>query len=452
MTRILYLVLCTIHLSCSGSAKHAGGGQTSTKVDQEDSSKGSEADKQAGQTKTVDEEMEQSFEEDQGDEQGQNADDNLLDGASILISSSTILENNEINAAIGTISVVDANNEQIMIVLSLPKDHPENSVFKIASDGTTLLAMESFDFETQNTYELLVEATDVKSNASISQILEIVISDQSCNDLNGFWISVPGNPDYGTIDFCVMKYEAKCSLPDGQTCNTVAGEESPISIAANTPWVEISQQEALAECSSIGSGFQLISNEEWMTIAENIASQDMNWSNGTIGSGQLIRGHSDGDPYQACAASEDDSLNVVETDCTNKDSAVDEFIEQRTSLLSNGEVIWDLAGNIWEVTSYFNADDKPSPLGFAWNEFTDISGTLGTPILDLIPQIAIDNSWDSSFSLGRYFAGDNATGGALHRGGRFYDTINAGIFTAGLSGSTTGTGTNFGFRCTTPEP
>ena len=32
-----------------------------------------------------------------------------------------------------------------------------------------------------------------------------------CSDLPGEWVRVPGDPNYGTKDFCVMKYEASGS-------------------------------------------------------------------------------------------------------------------------------------------------------------------------------------------------------------------------------------------------
>ena len=267
--------------------------------------------------------------------------------------------------------------------------------------------------------------------------------------VGGTWIMVPGDPDYGTNDFCVMKYEAKCSAADGSTC--AIATHSPLSQASNTPWVSIDQQDAMTECTSLGKGFHLISNDEWMTLATNIGNVDSNWSNGAVGDGQLKRGHSDDDPSEACAASSDASLNVVETDCTSLASANDEFTQQRTHTLSNGEVIWDLAGNVFEWTSYFNDEEKPTPLGDSWRHYTEVSSTTTMPITDLIPQIALDNSWDAN-SIGRYYPGTDGSGGALVRGGRYNSTTFSGIFTAYLRRLPTNLYAHWGFRCAVSMP
>ncbi|MFK7827158.1 MAG: SUMF1/EgtB/PvdO family nonheme iron enzyme [Oligoflexales bacterium] len=264
----------------------------------------------------------------------------------------------------------------------------------------------------------------------------------------GSWVSVPGNPNYGTNDFCVMKYEAKCSIEDGQNCSQGMIPENPTSIAENRPWVIISQEEAQRECASLGQGYDLTSNTEWMTIATNIANVSSNWSGGVVGNGQLIRGHSDTSPGTACAASSSTAMNVVENDCTNQPSERDDFIEQRTHTLSNGAIIWDFSGNAWEWTNYLNENGKPTPVSSEWNEYIYISGTDIMPLTKLIPQIAIDNNWNSTESIGKYLAGENQSGGALLRGGSFGNATNAGVFAAGLFESPTYSMAHVGFRCT----
>ena len=61
-----------------------------------------------------------------------------------------------------------------------------------------------------------------------------IVKTTFCSDLPGEWIRVPGNPAYGTNDFCVMKYEAKCSNANGQSCPST---DTPTSTADGTPWV-----------------------------------------------------------------------------------------------------------------------------------------------------------------------------------------------------------------------
>ena len=290
-------------------------------------------------------------------------------------------------------------------------------------------------------------ASEDNNNPTETQALD-------CSSLGapGSWVLVPGDPNYGTNDFCIMKYEAKCSLANGQDCSASSDTESPNSNAQNSPWVIIGQQDAEAECASLGQGYHLITNPEWMSIATNIVGVSSNWSNGAVGNGQLIRGHSDTSPGLPCAASVDIGMNVVETDCSAKPSANDDYIEQRTHTLSNGEVIWDLSGNAWEWTNYFNDYDKPSPLGLDWSEYVSVTGTTSMPLTALVPQLVIDNAWSSAESIGSYLAGDNLNGGALLRGGSFGNTTNAGIFAAGLFESPTYRMPHVGFRCTYARP
>jgi hypothetical protein len=42
----------------------------------------------------------------------------------------------------------------------------------------------------------------------------------------------------------------------------------------------MNQSEAIAACKSLGQGYHLVTNNEWMTIARNIESQGENWSTG----------------------------------------------------------------------------------------------------------------------------------------------------------------------------
>ena len=64
-----------------------------------------------------------------------------------------------------------------------------------------------------------------------------------CNSIGtpGTWVLVPGDPDYGTSDFCVMKYEAKNN------------SGSPVSEAAGSPWAFTDQLDASIKCTSLGS-------------------------------------------------------------------------------------------------------------------------------------------------------------------------------------------------------
>ncbi|MFK7826052.1 MAG: hypothetical protein AB8G05_18010 [Oligoflexales bacterium] len=310
----------------------------------------------------------------------------------------------------------------------------------------------TFEFwdETGTRYTVTGDADIIEANIVDSTVVFGVTGtlgaalDCASIGVGGTWILVPGDSDYGTNDFCVMKYEAKDS------------SGSPVSEAAGTPWVSITQTDARTECASLGKGYRLISNDEYMTIGANLANVASNWSNGTVGDAELARGHSDDNPSNMCAADASDANAYVETTCTGSSSGT--FNQRRTHTLSNGEVIWDLAGNAWEWTSYFNDEEKPTPaVASTWYQYTQpVVGTSTMPLSDLIPTNALksfwDDTWNATESIGKYYPGSDGSGGALTRGNAFDDGDRVGVFTARLSRNITATNADLGFRCTVSVP
>ena len=99
------------------------------------------------------------------------------------------------------------------------------------------------------------------------------------------YVWVPGSAKHGTLPgFCVMKYEAKD-----------AGGGVAESKAADAPWTSVTQENARAYCQALGEGYHLVSEAEWMTIAENIAATPINDIDAVAGL-QLATGHTDNDP------------------------------------------------------------------------------------------------------------------------------------------------------------
>jgi formylglycine-generating enzyme required for sulfatase activity len=271
------------------------------------------------------------------------------------------------------------------------------------------------------------------------------------------YVKVPGNPLYGTQDFCVMKYQAKAvaisdptvglttpntgsnTIANNTTATTAANGRMIASVASGYPIANISQTTAIQYC--IDAGGSLMTNAEWMTLARNIESVPSNWTGGAVGSGELWRGHSDGSPNNALEASTDDNDVYFGTGNTSPS------IERRTHTLSNGEVIWDLSGNVWEWTSdTILGQDKPNnSSGGFFQEWTAISN-FGTLSYDLTRPS--NTSWNSTQNMGQYFAG-GLTGGpfAFLRGGFWALTSNAGVFALRLANTPSHTASNIGFRC-----
>ena len=270
----------------------------------------------------------------------------------------------------------------------------------------------------------------------------------NCALLPDSWVYVEGDIDYDTPDFCIMKYEAK---------NV---SNSPASNATNTPWVSISQQDAKTECASLGRGFELISNDQWMTVAANIAENAGNWCNsaggncgaqgqsispGAVSSGSLIinRGHTDRSINTACDARYDN----VRDDCAIQ-SPSKAFLTKRTHRLLDGGVVWDLSGNVWDLTSYYNEIYKPNANG-GYGSYSTLTGSAKMPLSDLIPTSTVKSYWDDTWSsnqgIGEYYEGPAGTG-ALWRGG-YYSSSEAGIFGSWMGFDATFTSAEVGFRC-----
>ncbi len=121
-------------------------------------------------------------------------------------------------------------------------------------------------------------------------------------------VQVPGNGTFGTGNFWVMQYDAKCvstasNAPLGvgydtgymtyannsYPCTSVSGKYVA-SAQSGYPMANIAQSgdgshnDAVSYCQSIGA--HLITNNEWQTIAWNAENVASNWSNGIVGGGE----------------------------------------------------------------------------------------------------------------------------------------------------------------------
>ena len=226
---------------------------------------------------------------------------------------------------------------------------------------------------------------------------------------SGF-IPVPGNNLFSTQGgFCAMKYEAK----------NVGGVAT--SQAAGTPWANISQTDTISTSQAACTGCHLISEAEWLTIAHNVLSVSSNWSGGSVGSGYIYSGHNDNNPANALVADTNDT---------------------------NGEVIWDMAGNVWGWTAGQTSGGQPGASGYAWRQWNAIAGTgslspnphpnYGTPAA---------SNWTSNHGIGQVLS--DSTEPSLRgflRGGSWAHGSGAGALALILSESPSLAYSDIGFR------
>jgi hypothetical protein len=193
--------------------------------------------------------------------------------------------------------------------------------------------------------------------------------------------------------FCVAKYEMKIDNPnhtDPVYNHAFKLTDKPISKARSRPWTNLSRENAIKACQSLGASYDLISSEQWQILAKDIAGQKNNWmvanskgeyaASGVIAKGQVNQGNSFNTASVSADAATAGAYNYslmysasVEDDkyvCGNLKecssagaggvSVNKDFFKKRTHTLSNGMKIWDLAGNANEWIK----DDRDGSLAF----------------------------------------------------------------------------------------
>jgi len=343
---------------------------------------------------------------------------------------------------------------------SLPTDPTNNATYHysyIPSSSTYGLSanIESVKHRQSNQSGVFTTQFTAGSNPNLASIPR-----------GGDWIKVPGDSDYGTSDFWVMKYEAKCVDANGSPLYTPTEgsyetyyDSSAPCTAANNRYIssrkdgyvitKISHNTAKTYCESIGA--HLLTNEEYMTIARNAENVGSNWSGGSKGTGYLYSGHNDSSPAKALQASLDTD-GYANTGNTSGN-------QRRTLTLANGEVIWDIAGNVYEHVMRTPADIQTTittptcNTGSGW-QYCNYGSTTSPYITGWTADIAqsylgpSNTSWDYNQGTGKVYTNSGASGGTVFlRGGNWYRGSVAGAFALGLNWSGASSSDSVGFRC-----
>jgi len=255
------------------------------------------------------------------------------------------------------------------------------------------------------------------------------------------YVHVPRNTAVGTnSDFCVMKYEAKNN-----------GSGTAVSQAAGDPYVSLTIGASQTKCTNLGANYNLISNPEWMTIARNAENVGSNWSNGTVGYGQMARGWaahtSTGDSWLNSAVAPSTNSNCLYNTGSNTCASSGTHVYKRTLTLSNGDEIWDFSGHVWEWVDW-NLTTPGLQLGpkTCSASFVDFSVAANYSCLIGLENQVFPATPNVTYveALGSFFGG---TGGAAIRGGVWGSGSTSGAFALSLGLNESHSYSNIGFRC-----
>lgn len=202
----------------------------------------------------------------------------------------------------------------------------------------------------------------------------------------------------------------------GQYLTGTASNHNPVITAEAEPRVQVSYFEAQKLAEEIGC--KLITELQYLAIAHDIANQDINWTGGKVGEGSIYQG-----------------LHLGNVDKAQPGAFVsDEPSERRWHQLSNGERVYDFAGNAYSwVFDDVQGDER---------------GLVAKPFAEESPSIATAPHARMTKGMGwRPLAGADWSGDALVRGGCWDDGGNAGVFRLGYGWPDYRVG-SVGFRCT----
>lgn len=229
------------------------------------------------------------------------------------------------------------------------------------------------------------------------------------------------NSNLVSTPFCVGQFEAK---NDGTT--------KPRFIADLVP-ENLSNMNAVGRCTSLGAGYDLIKNNEWLAIADLAARQPENWTGSVMGSGLLHRGHNQG--TAPVAASTADACSPNTSICASN-------ALRRSLKLPYNQEIWDFAGNAAEAVKETDSTIySPAYVYPAQNGGDQLNARYGTTALTCG---AVGGPDYCGFGKVDF---TNVVATAVWRGGAAGEGNSVGVFTAKRSNDVSAILTNGGYRC-----
>ncbi|MFA5318116.1 MAG: SUMF1/EgtB/PvdO family nonheme iron enzyme, partial [Patescibacteria group bacterium] len=295
------------------------------------------------------------------------------------------------------------------------------------------------------------------------------------------WVEVSRDNKHTFNNFCIMKNEF--TYEDLAQINTDLNTDE---YGARMPVTNVSLTEAKNYCRSLGTGYHLTTDAEWMTIAEDIAGLPINDisdkdglqlangnnSNLQINSNASNANNSNVEPnidtcnlYVSLADAENAFAETCQLRGTNGDTADFGYTDTgahfamsynpaaagqaslRTHVLPNGQIIWDIAGNAAEwVDELSNADEQPTDAipASEWLEYSAITKYANMSYIR--PSDYTLTSANGAGMLYTDYSAGSATRGAV-RGGSYLSGEKAGVFGLDLSHAPSYAGDEVGFRC-----
>lgn len=295
------------------------------------------------------------------------------------------------------------------------------------------------------------------------------------------YVEIPANSTLGTDAFCLAKFEMKvitnagAEIFDGNNAGVAYDVNlyKPDSRPGGTPWIRITHQNAILECSGLGTGYHLVTAAEWNAMVRNVELVPANWSSLTPGTGTINRGHSDSaasgtavaDGYATAAVAILAVVNENDPYGGTGNAATDSWgsgkEQKRTFELSTGEVIWDIAGNARDRVDIDGQGSTISYTGPGSSSFNDtlsaaVSSTVSSMVLS-VGSGSANLNWFTPVSagindltnyIGKYYISSNGrTGRVLTRGGNFQSANSPGIFGGDLDSDAVSASGSAGFRC-----